>query len=214
MEPWESIGQWCTANAPATAEAISPPIAQEERWAAERRSGGWPWPPDVVGFFEWCNGTDRTPAGYLLPDLRPLHLAEVVTTWQMFLSITFPAPDLPEPQNDESVAMKYYQYANDCLTAHPLGNEPAGSTIGAFFPSWLPVAEDQSGSYLMVDRRKRGKHAGSVFLYDKVNADIDAPRWRSLSHLADATHRALMTGEVVEGTTLRPTTASGRLHWQ
>lgn len=214
MEAFNQIGEWCKKNAPATFAAINAPLVQSSQWAAQRRSGGWPWPVDVVGLYEWCDGSQRSPDGYLFPGFRPLSLTEIVATWQSFLSITFSDSKLPEPQDEESVAMTFYQYANDCIAAHPLGNEPAGTTIGSFFPSWLPIAEDQSGSYLMVDRRKRTRNANSVFVFDEVDADIDAPRWGSFSKLLGSMIRALESGGPVPPLRVRPTVVSGRLEWQ
>lgn len=115
-----------------------------------------------------------------------------------------PLMELPEPARGE----RFAQLANDVTADDPNSAAPAGTEVGVFIPLWLPVAEDQSGSYLMVDRR-RGPLFGCVVVSDKVDGDFGAKRWSSFSALADEAATAL---EQKSGG-FRVHAAGGRLIW-
>ena len=216
VDPWVDIADWCTQHAPKTRAAITALAPLDRRHRAQRATGGWPWPVDVDAFYEWCDGTVRTPEGYLLAGLRPLSVDEVVESWRINMTTLLPewpaaVDDVTEPERE----LFFAQLAADVGTAAAAdspNHAPAGTTAVTFVPAFLPIAEDQSGSYLMVDRRNKRRY-GCVVLFDKVDGDIDEPRWDSLFSLAGETARSLRSGSPVAGTRLRPWAVGGRLTW-
>ncbi len=219
MDPWVRIHEWCAENASETGRAILPEGPTLELDAAQGRTGGYPWPEDILAFYEWCNGTLRTPNGYILPGLRPLRVAEIVSSWEedMISSYAHLAAENSPPSSEEPDARGTFfaQLGANAIAAESFdANKVAGSTTGGFIPSLLPVAEDQSGSYLMIDRRG-GKAFGAAVLYDKVDADLnDVPRWKSFLALSRATLQALISETPEEQTDLTPIALGGRLTWQ
>ncbi|WP_224389042.1 SMI1/KNR4 family protein [Pseudonocardia sp. ICBG1293] len=213
MDPWESLAEWCEEHALKTRSAILPPSTSYEISAAQGGTGGILWPEDVLAFYEWRNGLERTPDGYLFPGLRPLRIDEVVANWQSFMDIAYEDVRPSPPPRDADSRMTFYgQLAVDVIG--PECAQPAGSVTGRFIPSLLPIAEDQNGSYLMIDRRG-GKEFGAAVFYDKVDADLnDAPRWKSFLALSRATLQAVISETPEEQTGLTPIALGGRLIWQ
>lgn len=213
MDTWYRLVRWCEENAPDTFRAIRPPAGHDVLETAQRRTGGWPWPDDVIGFFTRCDGLVRSPAGYLLPGYRPLSLTEVVAEWENQVDriaaavSTARISEFPDPETF------YAQVAADSHAHYQTeGISAAGLPAGRFITPWLPVAEDQSGSVLVVDRR-RGERHGCATAVDKVDADFNARSWPSLSSLLAAVAAALDSGTVVEGSRYRPVTRGGELAW-
>ncbi|WP_224392897.1 SMI1/KNR4 family protein [Pseudonocardia sp. ICBG1293] len=219
MDPWVKIYEWCAENAPETGRAVLPGGPTLELDTAQGRTGGYPWPEDVLAFYEWCNGTLRTPNGYILPGLRPLGVAEIVSSWEedMISSYDHLTAGTSPPSFEESDARGTFfaQLGADAIAAKSFdADKLAGSATGGFIPSLLPVAEDQSGSYLMIDRRG-GKEFGAAVFFDKVDADLnDAPRWKSFLALSRATLQAVISETSEEQTGLTPIALGGRLTWQ
>ncbi len=219
MDPWVKLYEWCAENAPETGEAFLSKGLAIELDTAQGRTGGYPWPEDVLAFYEWCDGALRAPSGYILPGLRPLGISEVVSVWEddMLSSYAHLAAGASPPPSEKSDARGTFfaQLGANAIAAESFdANKLAGSAIGGFIPALLPVAEDQNGSYLMIDRRG-GKEFGAAVFYDKVDADLnDAPRWKSFLALNRATLQAVTSETPEEQTDLTPIALGGRLTWQ
>jgi cell wall assembly regulator SMI1 len=85
-ESLHRITAWCNRHAPATAAAIRPP-ASADVLSTVQATTGRRWPDDLVAFYGSCDGTERTPAGYLFPGYCPDPLSDVGrhwTRWQTF----------------------------------------------------------------------------------------------------------------------------------
>lgn len=151
-----------------TAAAIRPAVAPALITAAELETGS-PWPDDLRTWYRLADGTERTPAGYVLPFYRPLPVAEIVTHWRMWQDIA------------RSVGRR--------RMVEEAQAQEAGACAGVFLPAFLPIAEDQSGADRFVDRRSGASH-GCVGEFLKGDADADGPTWPSvtamLSDVADA----------------------------
>jgi len=81
-ESWARVVAWCKEHAPATAEAIRPPAGISALREAEALTGGWP--DDLRTWYALADGTERTPAGYVLPFYCPLPLSAVIAHWSMW----------------------------------------------------------------------------------------------------------------------------------
>ena len=221
---WASIIGWLGDNAPATAEAIRAPAGEQELADAQQETGG-SWPADVVAFYRLCNGTERSSAGYLLPGFCPLplhgphQLGSVTGSWswrQEWLADAARewAAQPPDPREENLRRVAGLGPAPNPFDTTELDAAPAGTRAMLWLPSWLPIAEDQSGSLLVCDRRwKPRTHHGAVAEFDREEGfSQDAP-WRSLSALASATFTALRTGRAVSGTRLHPVAVGSRLTW-
>ncbi len=185
---------WVQREAPATHAAIRPPADEATRWAAERRTGGLPWPADVIDLYTRCDGLERTPSGYLLPGYRPLALDEVVQWWEVMLHAEEGGP---QPPDGETARDHFFAQlaANPSVELHQLNAARAGTRTGRFIGPWLPVAEDQSGSFLVVDRR-RGPRRYCVLEMDEVDVDAGGRSWRRLDALFEDVLGRLVSGDV------------------
>lgn len=217
VESLNRILSWCARHAPHTAQAMTPPAERFELDFAQRRTGGWNWPDDLLEFYARCNGFTRSPAGNILVGYRPLSLGEVVEWWETSMSIALidtPPGDFPT----ETERARYFaQLANDPTPGGEPGGrdpnfEPAGTPVGHFISSWLPIAEDQSGDFLMIDRRSRSQF-GAVISFDKVDADISGCSWPSLDVLISAVADAMENGTSVREMRRRPVGRDGHVTW-
>ncbi|MCD2191633.1 hypothetical protein [Actinomycetospora soli] len=218
VDAWERIAAWCSEHAPETAAAIRPSVG-ENTFNEVHRSTFAPWPEPLWAFYRWCDGTDRTPAGYLFPGFRPLPLLESLQAWRTLMSVFFPAtaPPSSTPQDELERAFTGQLnalYNGDDAEFHAAVAAPAGSPTGGFLPVLLPIAEDQSGSFLVCDlRRKPRSHYGAIAVFDGDEGYSRPAPWRSFTALATATATALRTGDLVAGTRRRPVALGGRLTW-
>lgn len=213
MSLWNRILQWCAENAPATRAAVLTPLDEDALNTAQRRTGGWNWPEEVLAFFEQCNGLERTPAGYILPGYRPMTLDEVVSWWERLL-LDARGGKLPEFSSEKECYTYFAQMANDPTPgSRNLNADRAGSPAGQFISAWLPIAEDQDGNFLVVDRR-RGPKAGCLTEIDKVDVDFEESHWPSLTALLDAVATSLDTGAPVAGSRYMPVASRDRLAWK
>jgi cell wall assembly regulator SMI1 len=192
---WVDIVRWCRSNAPATAAAIRPPADGATRRRAVAATSGR-WPDDLWRWYQLADGTERTPDGYLLPSYCPMPLYAVMSHWVMWVDI---GRDLRAWAGDPGDAVARLQ------------TEPAATAAGMFLPSFVPIAEDQSGSDLIVDTR-HGEAHGCVTEYDKTDADNSGPRWPSvtamLTDVAEALHATSPIGY------WQPEVEDGRLNWR
>ena len=208
-EAWERIVRWCEECAPATAEAVGAPAAPAAIAAVEA-AFGWRWPADLRAWYAQADGAARTPAGYLLPGARPLPLDEVrehALMWRQVREQVM-APGAWDAGDPHRAALG--GAVEDPRDAARLDALPAGTMAGLFLPSFVPVAEDQSGSGLVVDLRAGAQH-GRVTVHDKVEADAWGHGWPSVTALLDAVATALTTGSPVGF--WRPYAVDGRLEW-
>lgn len=129
----------------------------------------------------------RTPEGCILPGLRPLSLAEIAEWWQILL-ISHYLDDNEIGRHDELFCAQLA--ANPPADVLELQKEPAGEPLGRFIGPLLPLAEDQSGSFLVADRR-RGRRRGCLSLLDKVDGTLGAHSWDSWGRLGAAGGRSL-----------------------
>ena len=213
MDAWTRILQWCEQNARKTFDAIREPRGEDDLNTSQRRTGGWNWTHDVIDFYSRCDGLDRTPAGYLFPGFRPLSLAEVVEHWEGGVDQVATTDSDVRPSSFPERDVYYAQVAADSASRYlDLGIAEAGTPAGRFVTPWLPIAEDQSGSFLVADRR-RGGHRGLLIEVDKVDADHNARIWPSLTFLLGAVATALETSSVVAGSRYVPAVVAGELAW-
>lgn len=203
---------------PATAAAIRPSAGAAAIRAAERATSRR-WPAQLVALYELADGTARTPAGFLLPWMRPLPLAEVATTWAMMQEVwaglrrQFQVVDIDEHRRHLNLLA---QTPGATLPPDPydvdrLEVELAGSEAGMFLPSFVPIAENQSGDYLFVDLRHGTQH-GCVTHYRKDSADWSGSAWPSIETMLADIATALETGGWAgQGV---PVVDGDRLHWE
>lgn len=124
----------------------------------------------------------------------------------------------PDFSSEEERGRHYAQLANDPTPDLDLGElDPnfarAGTAAGRFVSSFLPIAEDQSGSYLMADRRA-GMDFGRIFSFDKVDADVGGSWWPNLQQLLTAVADSLDAGSAVPGMHWIPVASGGRIVWR
>ena len=129
----------------------------------------------------------------------------------MFMLTDFPQAQRAADLTGEVREGAFSEIAGEVSVGLP--RDKAGSEAGTFIPAFLPIAEDQSGSYLMVDQRP-GPQRGCVFIFDRDEADTSAVRWRSFADLCKKTYKAMQDDVVVEGTKYRPVGFGGRLTWE
>lgn len=215
---WQQIETWCQEHAPETAATIRAPADNEVFNWAHSCTAPMTWPDPLWAFYAWCDGAERAPAGCLWPGFRPLSLVELVETWRELMRAWFPdtSPSPSTPEDD--LGRAFGQQAIDLHVVDPeldrLYRAPAGTAIHTFIPALLPVAEDQSGSLLVCDRRPKPRsHRGAIAVFDRVDGYVQDAPWRNLTALASATATALRTGNVVAGTRSHPVALGGRLTW-
>jgi cell wall assembly regulator SMI1 len=214
VSSWERLIEWCRANAPATYTAIQQPAGLERLHQAQRRTGGWTWPEDVLDFYTNCDGTSRSPAGYLFPGFRPLSIDEVVSWWRDLVIIHIAGDEVRGKVED----LEHYLnqlVANPAPAQAAYYSSLAGTTTGQYIAQWLPVAEDQSSSFLVVDRRpRRGGQYGCVTAIDDVDMDAGEERWRNFDALLESTVAALEGGTAEQVSGLTANVHGGRLVWR
>ncbi len=195
-ESWERIVAWCRAHAPATAAVIRPP-AEAGRIAETERATGGRWPVDLRDWYRLADGTERTPADCLLPFYNPLPVEIVAAEWASWQRDQARITAAARSATAGTMAAALGGRPEDPYDVDRHEREPAGTAAGMFLPSFVPIAEDQSGSYLFVDTRPGPLH-GCVTEFVKGNADSDGPRWPSvtamLTEVADALDRDLTVG--------------------
>jgi cell wall assembly regulator SMI1 len=138
---WARIVSWCHDHAPETAAAIRPPAAAALLTQAEQATSR-SWPEELRTWYTLADGTQRTPAGYVLPFYCPLPLQSVMSHWSMWQEIW--AGLIASSRNEK---------AQDLYNIVQLEAQPAGTVAGMFLPSFVPIAEDQSGGDMFVDTR-------------------------------------------------------------
>ncbi len=211
MDPWVRIKKWCAEYAPITSATIRDPLGEDALHAAQRNSGGYNWPPDVLAFYSQCDGTERSPASYVLPGFRPMTLDEIVTWWGQLVTMNQSLSSAP-PTDATARHAHLAQLAATPMVPRNFNAEPAGSPVGQFIAAWLPIAEDQNGSFLIIDRR-RGANSGCVIEMDKVDFDIGSHRWASLTELLGATADGLESAVPLADTRLSPHALDGQVTW-
>jgi cell wall assembly regulator SMI1 len=156
------IVSWCHDHVPETAAAIRPPADAALLTHAEQATSG-SWPEELRTWYTLADGTQRTPAGYMLPFYCPLPLQSVMSHWSMWQEIW--ADVIASSRNEEAEGL--YDIAR-------LEAQPAGTVAGMFLPSFVPIAENQMGDDMFVDTRS-GRLRGCVSEFVKGNADTWGP---------------------------------------
>ena len=169
-ESLHRITAWCNRHAPATAAAIRPP-ASADVLSTVQATTGRRWPDDLVAFYGSCDGTERTPAGYLFPGYCPDPLSDVGrhwTRWQTSWAGVVIALEDDETDQEERRVRRALGAGpvTEIYDLDRLMAEPAGATASRFLPAFVPFAEDQSGDDLFVDTRSGPQH-GCVTEYLK-----------------------------------------------
>jgi cell wall assembly regulator SMI1 len=195
---WARIVNWCHDHAPETAAAIRPPAdAALLRHVEQATSGSWP--EDLRTWYTLADGTQRTPAGYLLPFYCPLPLHSVMSHWSTWQEIWAGI-----------IASSPHEDAKGQYDIVRLQAQPAGTTAWMFLPSFVPIAEDQMGDDMFVDTRS-GRLRGCVTEFVKVDLDTWGVKWPSvtamLADLADGLHAGRPVGR------WQPVVDHGRLSW-
>jgi cell wall assembly regulator SMI1 len=196
---WAHVVSWCQDHAPETAAAIRPPADAALLRQAEQATSG-SWPEDLRTWYTLADGTQRTPAGYVLPFYCPLPLQAVMSHWSMWQEIW--ADIIASSRNEE--AEDHYDLAR-------LEAQPAGTAAWMFLPSFVPIAEDQAGSDMFVDTRS-GRLRGCVTEFVKGDADPWGPKWPSVTAMLADLAEGLQAGRPV-GRWL-PVVLHGRLDWE
>jgi cell wall assembly regulator SMI1 len=195
---WARIVNWCHDHAPETAAAIRPPADAALLRQAEQATSG-SWPEDLRTWYTLADGTQRTPAGYVLSFYCPLPLQSVMSHWSMWQEIW--AGIIASSPNEE---------AGDLYDIARLEAQPAGTAAFMFLPSYVPIAEDQMGDDMFVDTRS-GRLRGCVTEFVKGDADTRGPKWPSvtamLADLADGLHAGRPVGR------WQSVVDHGRLSW-
>lgn len=197
-EPWGRIVAWLQRCAPATAALIRPPAPPAEL-AAARAAFARPWPPDLVRFYELCDGVQDERGAEIIPmAFRPVPVATVVPQTLACLEILAGDPD-PDPDD--------YR-----LSASDAENALAGTIVAQWVPSYLFLADDHMAHAIVVDLRG-GPQSGLVFEWMREDVD-QGPRQASLTLLFDEIATCLETGAAFDGTWVAVVGDGGRLEWQ
>lgn len=187
---------WCERYAPRTAAAIRPAADEATLRRAVAATAGR-WPDDLLAWYRLMDGTERTPDGYLLPSYCPLPLDSVMAHWTMWQEIWQQIRDSSrdEERDRRLIALGGVPEDPDDAFAR-LQTQPAGTAAGMFLPSFVPIAEDQSGADLFVDARPGDAH-GCVTEFVKGDADSRGPRWPSVTAMLTDVAEALRAGRPV-----------------
>lgn len=214
-ETWHRVIAWLRVHAPATATAVRPPPG-DAALAVAQEATGRSWPVDLVAWYRLMDGTQRTPAGYLLPDHCPMPLESIVRTrasmlqgWAAALP-RFRAANAANELNDRLLRRSGQPVPEDPYDLDRLDAESAGSASMLLLPSFLPIAEDQSGGYLVVDTRAGELH-GCVLRYEKVGGAEVPTGWPSVGALLADVADALEAP--TPRSSPRPEVEDGRLSW-
>jgi cell wall assembly regulator SMI1 len=210
-ESWARVVGWCEGHAPATAEAIRPPAGISALREAEASTGG-SWPDDLRTWYALADGTERTPAGYVLPFYCPLPLSAVISHWSMWQeAMAFIAGSSRDQDADQRLRALGGTPEEMVDVIARLESQPAGSAAGWFLPAFVPIAEDQSSSDMFVDTRPGP--LGCVTEYVKGNADSGGPVWLSVSAMLADLAEGLWAGGRV-GRWGRPIVTDRELDWE
>jgi cell wall assembly regulator SMI1 len=212
-ESWARIVAWCDQYAPETAAAIRPPAGSAALREVEASTNGR-WPEDLRTWYTLMDGTQRTPAGYLLPGYCPLPLHAVRSHWSMWRDLLDREAAEPRDDRRDLVLRELGGTPESDAVEDEIArveSAPAGSIASMFLSSFIPFAEDQSGSDMFVDTRD-GPRSGCVTEFFKGNADFAGPQWASVPAMLADVADSLETGRVIRR--LRPVVSDQRLHWE
>lgn len=164
---WTRVSTWLQTHAPATAAALRPPASPEDVSRAEK-STGVVWPQQLRTWFRLHDGWDRDVWASVLPGWSsPMSVERAVEAWQVHQDVM------------QEIAADHEGSAD--LLAQGVQDE-AGQPAGVFLPSFVPVDEDQSGTYLFVDCRLGPRH-GCVTQWDKYEGDGSGSGWWSIAQM-------------------------------
>ena len=174
------------------------PAAGRRRAAHARGAGNQPLlAQELRTWYTLADGTQRTPAGYVLPFYCPLPLQSVMSHWSMWQEIW--AGIIASSPNAGS---------GGPLRHRPARGPASGISGREFLPSFVPIAEDQSGDDMFVDTRS-GRLRGCVTEFVKGNADTWGPKWPSVTAMLADLAQGLHAGRPVGG--WQPVVDHGRL---
>ncbi|MCW3841896.1 hypothetical protein ONA70_17495 [Micromonospora yasonensis] len=211
-ESWARIVAWCREHAPATAEAIRPPAGAAALERAQAATRGL-WPEDLRTWYTLADGTQRTPAGYILPFYCPLPLDAVMSHWSMWQE-GWARIAAEQASRQEENARRVRALGGTPVNPYDVNRleaQPAGTAAYMFLPSFVPIAEDQSGADMFVDTRL-GSMRGCVTEFLKGDADTDGPKWPSVTAMLADLAEGLTAGRPVGGG--QPSVSDQQLHWQ
>ena len=206
---WACVVNWCQDHAPETAAVIRPPAAGALLRQAEQATSG-SWPEDLHTWYTLADGTQRTPAGYVLPFYCPLPLHAVISHWSMWQNIWAAIAASSRNEEADRRLRALGGIPEDPYDIARLEAQPAGTAAGMFLPSFVPIAEDQSGSDMFVDTRA-GRLRGCVTEFVKGDADTWGPKWPSVTAMLADLAEGLQAGRPVGG--WQPVLIHGRLDW-
>jgi cell wall assembly regulator SMI1 len=211
QESWAEIVAWCRQHAPETANAIRPPAGSAVLREVQASTTG-EWPEDLHAWYTLMDGTQRSPAGYVLPGYCPLPLDAVrshSSMWRKYLeAVAASPPDEAADRRTLALGGTPQRPADDIARVE---SQPAGSVASMFLPSFIPIAEDQSGSDMFVDTRT-GPLYGCVTEFFKGNADFAGPAWSSVSAMLADVAEGLRVGRPVKRR--QPVVSDQQLHWE
>jgi cell wall assembly regulator SMI1 len=211
QESWAEIVAWCRQYAPNTANAIRAP-ANPAVLREVQASTIDEWPEDLHVWYTLMDGTQRSPAGYVLPGYCPMPLDAVRSQWSRWRkSLEAIAASPPDEASERRLHALGGVPERTVDAIARVESEPAGSVASVFLSSFIPIAEDQSGSDMFVDTRT-GPLYGCVTEFFKGNADFAGPVWSSVSAMLADVADGLRAGRPLKGR--QPVVSDHQLHWE
>ncbi len=199
-DSWHGITSWLEVHAPVTFATLAPPAGDEDLRAV-RDDVGQDLPDDLVAWWRLCNGTGPADGtGQLLPPyFEPCSIRDCVAARRIRVGSGAPT----------------------AIRETTIGE--AGGPAGAFLASFVPIAADGSGDFLVVDLRSGTRH-GCVQRWSGDDGADTGPWWTDVADmLADALHTGSETRrrhvdaareQHIRDTTHTASVSEERLVWQ
>ena len=193
---WDRITAWLAGHAPATADSLNPPASGDAVADAERVLGRQ-FPTDLIRWWRRADGAQvlmgkaKLFPPYYLP-CGPRYMLGEWRTWrEVYLDPAVGGP-------------------NAAKTLDELAETPAGSSITAFVPAFVPIAFDGSGGNLVVDLRPGPRHGCVLGFHAEMGSS--GPLWDGVAAMLDDVANALERGTPSAGH-VATVTADGALDW-
>ncbi|MEV4252305.1 SMI1/KNR4 family protein [Spirillospora sp. NPDC049652] len=187
-----------TEYAPATLECIAAP-ATDEDITAVHDAVGVDLPVDLVAWWRRANGSIPGPRrrGYdLLPHFSPCSIEHALRSREIWWQVW----------HDQNLDQGWLT-EEDFTWAQA---RPAGTRVGMWLRSFLPIATSSGGLDLFVDLRPGAEH-GCVREFDRVGTD-GRPRWAGVAAMLADIAQTLENQGPIDG--LRPQlTDDDPLYW-
>jgi cell wall assembly regulator SMI1 len=168
---WTRIVNLVEDGDPDLFDAINPP-ASDRAIARVASVVGRTLPADLVEFWSLADGVDhnaalQTSSGTRRPGKLPYSTAQALEEREMLLQVAGLVSEL----SDEDLVR--YLAVQDA--------EPAGTwELRYWLPSWIPLASNDGGDYLLVDLR-RGERFGCIMSYSTDVGSSAQPLWPSVT---------------------------------